>query len=373
MNIRKYILAFSITAVAALLFSGCNRQNNAAMQRPAPEVDVALPIKKSVELWDEYTARIDGEQSVEIRARVSGYLEKKCFKDGEYVKKGQTLFLIDARPFKAVVAAAKASVQEAESRVVLAEGNYARAAELFKSNAISKEVLDTRNADLLMSKANLSLAKANLVKAELDLEFTTIVSPVSGYVSRRYVDEGNLISASSTLLAKVISRDTVYVYFEASERDAIKYLNEGTFNNMKNEKIPVKIKLMGEKNFGHKGVLSYVGNSLNTLNLELRADIDNSDKKLMPGMYAKAAMLYNKNSQSLLVPEEAVGTDLVGRYVMTVDEKNIARYTPVNVGELLNGQRIIRSGLNGTEKVVVNGLQRAVPNTVVSPKLVELK
>lgn len=372
MKIKK--ISASLAVILAILsFSGCTKQNDAKMKRPMASVDVALPVKRAVELWDEYTARIDGEKSVEIRARVNGYLEKKCFKDGDYVKAGDVLFEIDPRPFQAVVNACKAQVKEAESRVALAKSNYERASDLYKAKAISKEVLDTRHAEVLMADANLSLVKAKLVENELNLEFTKVVSPVSGYVSRRFIDEGNLVSASGTLLAKVVSRDTVYVYFEASERDAIKYMKSSIFKDIEKNKVPVKIKLMGEDEFSHTGYLSYVGNALNTLNLELRADVSNKDSRLLPGMYAKAALLFSKSSESLLVPETSVGTDLVGRYVVIVDEKNIVKYVPVKVGELIDQMRVIQSGLQGNEKIIIDGLQRAIPNSEVKSNLIELK
>ncbi len=362
----KYGKLIYILLATSFFLSACKEEKTAQMQRPIANVEVATPTKQNVELWDSYTARIEANKQVQIRARVSGYLEKICFKDGDFVKEGQVLFQIDARPFQATYNASLAQIKETESRVALAKTNLDRAKQLFDAKAISKEILDTRSSDLLVAESNMALAKAKAEESRLNLEFTIVKSPISGYVSRRYVDAGNLISVSSTLLADVVARDTVYVYFEASERDSIKYFKADLFKDLAKNPVPVKIKLMGETEFSHEGKLTYVGNALSALNLELRADVDNKDDTLMSGMYASASMLYKKSNEAILVPEVAVLTDLVGRYVLTVDENSKAVYTPVNVGNLVGDKLIITDGLKGDEKIIVNGIRGVMPNAPVN-------
>ncbi len=341
-----------------------------------PTVEVARPLVRAVEVWDEYTARLDGEKSVEIRARVSGYLEKIRFQDGDYVKEGQLLFEIDPRPFEAIVAACKASVSEVEARIALAQGNMDRAQELMAANAISKELLESRKSELAGAKAILLSAQAKLREAQLDLEFTKIHSPISGYVSRRFVDEGNLVTAGTTLLSTIVSRDIVYAYFEVSDRVAIRYVNNKLFEAIdnKNKKGPaVELKLVDETKPSHFGYLSYVGNQLSLSSIELRANIDNKDGKLFPGMYGKVRLAAGKPEERLLIPELAIGTDLVGRYVYVVDNDNIVSYRPVAVGDLIGQMQIVLEGLSPDDRVVINGIQRAKPKAKVNAILQELE
>jgi len=370
----KNKLLYSLLIASAVFLAGCPAKNTEQVAVVLAQVDVAYPVNRSVEIWDEFTATIEGEKSVDMRSRVNGYLEKIHFKDGDYVEKGQLLFEIDARPFEAQANASRAQVKEAESKLALAQNNLVRAEELIKSNAVSKEVLETRNTDLLMSQSVVALAQAKLRESELNLEFTKILAPISGYVSKRYIDEGNLVAMSETLLATLVSRDVVYSYFEISERDAIRYTKTNLFSNIADSKIPVKIKLLGQAEPIAVGYLSYADNKLNTSSLELRATVDNKNNLLIPGMFAKAIMRASEGVEKMTLPEEAIGTDLVGRYVIIVDENDVAQYRPVQVGDMAtNVLRIIEGGLNGTERVVVNGIQRAVPSVKLQPNLVETK
>lgn len=367
-EVKKLFLA-SLTLAGAFILSACSK-NEAVSQKPnsAPEVTVALPEKRAVEIWDSFTARLEGDKEVEIRARVGGYLSKICFKDGEFVKEGQLLFEIDPRPFIAVVKECEASIKEAESRIVLAKGNLKRAEELIKTNAISGEVLETRKCELLSAEAALLSAQARHTEAALNLEFTKVLSPITGFVSRRYVDEGNLVNASSTLLATVVSRKVIYAYFNINERDILRYQKNGLFKRMKSGDLPVvKMKLLDEDNDSHVGKLTYVQNEFDMGNLELRAEFDNEKGELFPGVWSKVSLQSEKAKEKILVPESSVGTDLVGRYVLVVDDKNKVNYVPVRVSETIGKMQIVESGLSGDEKVVVVGIQRAIPGTQVSP------
>lgn len=242
---------------------------------------------------------------------------------------------------------------ETNARIELARSNLKRAEELFAQNAISKEVYETRKSELLSAEAVLISDKAKLKEAELDLEFTRITSPISGYVSRRLVDEGNLINASSTLMASVVSRDTVYAYFEISERDIIKYNKIRLFDTIDSKKRqgpPVRLKLLDEIAPSHFGQVTYVDNTLNASSLELRAEIDNSSGALYPGMYATVELRAGAPAKRLLVPEAAIGTDLVGRFVYIVNSDNIVEYRAVTAGELVGKLQVVTAGLDGSEK-----------------------
>ncbi len=339
-------------------------------------VEVAKPLLKNVEVWDSYAARLEGEKSVEIRSRVSGYLEKIHFKDGDFVNVGDVLFEIDPRPFEAMVEASQASVSEIQSRIELAQSNLERAQDLYKANAISKEVLETRKSELFSAKAVLMSAQAKLKEAVLNLEFTKTRSPISGYVSRRRVDEGNLIDASTTLMATVVSRNTIYAYFEVSERDIIRYNNIKLFDSIDSSKHsgpPVKLKLLDEIEPSHFGQVTYVDNTLSASSIELRAEIGNLRGQLFPGMFGKIYLRAGDPVPRLLLPESAIGTDLVGRYVLVVNPKNVVEYRAIQVGEIVGKMQIILDGIKPDDRVVVNGLHRAIPNKTVKPVLKELK
>ena len=365
------LLTFAGVLSLSILLSACfEKKGKQAEATQYNTVEVANPEVKKIEIWDSYTARIEGEKSVEIRSRVSGYLEKIYFKDGDFVKAGDILFEIDPRPFQALVEASQAEVKEIETRIELAQSNLERARNLYEVNAISKEILDTRKSELLAAQAVLSSAKAKLKEATLNLEFTKTYSPISGYISRRRVDEGNLIDASSTLMAMVVSRDTVYAYFEISERDVIKYTKNKLFDSIDTAKHTgpaVKLLLLDETEPSHFGCVTYVDNTLNASSIELRAEISNDKKQLYPGMFAKILLRAGEPVEHMLVPEAAVGTDLVGRYVMVVNDKDIAEYRAVAVGELFGNKRIILDGLKASDRVVVSGLHRATPHSKVKP------
>lgn len=374
-KIRLHIARFAAVLAGAALCA-CSEEEVQISKKVYDTVEVAYPQKKMIEVWDEYSARLDGEKSVEIRARVSGYLDKILFRDGDFVKAGSVLFEIDARPFQAIVDANKATVSEIEAKIELAKNNLKRAEELYLSNAVSKEVLETRKSEMASQKAMLMSAQAKLREAQLNLEFTKVTSPITGYVSRRRVDEGNLIDGSSTLMATVVSRDVIYAYFQVSERDVLRYAKNNLFSlidSAKHDGPPVKIKLMDEDEPSHFGKLTYVDNSLSAASIELRAEIENKDGMLIPGMYAMASLRGGEPRMCLLVPELAVGTDLVDRFVLVVKDDNTVETRIVEVGDVIGNMQIIESGLTDKDKVVINGLQRAVSGGKVTPVLKELK
>lgn len=362
-----------IVLCAACLVCACKKGGySAPAEKRVREVVVMTPQKRALEIWDKYTARIEGQKSVQIKARVNGYLEKILFKDGAKVKEGDILFEIDSRPFEAVVEAQSAAIDEIKTRIELAKSNLERAKELLEVNAISREVYETRLSELKSQNAKLLMAEANLRKARLDLEFTKVRAPISGYVSRRYVDEGNLVEDSKTMLADLVSRDVVYAYFEVSERDIIRYNDSGLLADLnagRIENLPVKLSLMDDKNARAFGKLTYADNKLESSSLEFRAEIENKNSDLYPGMFAELELRAGEPREKLLIPEAAIGTDLVGRFVYVVDSDDIVRYRKLSVGELVGTDRVIEEGLSESDRVVVNGIQRAAIDTKVKPIL----
>lgn len=377
-NNSVYICKFAAAALlaCAAFVGGCKK--NAQQQRMAgepPAVQVAKPVHKSVEFWDDYTARLEPYASVELRARIGGYLQLVNFKEGQFVKEGDLLFVIDPRPYEAALASAKAQVKEVEARLALAKSNDARARELFAAKAISKETYETRTSELLSAQAALLAAQANLREAELNLEYTHIRAPMSGKVSESYVDAGNLVSANSTLLTTIVRTDIIQAYFEISERDNIRYKNNGLFKEIdvvKKTGPRVKITLL-DGSTTREGMLTYFDNKIGTetSSLTMRADIANNDHLLSPGMFAKISVLGEKAHPVVMVPEDIIGTDLVNRYVLVVDKDNVVQYRPVKTGRLMGKFRVIDEGLSPEDRVVAVGLQRAVPTTKVSPTEIE--
>lgn len=370
-NVLAKLSAFALAGVAFIAVSGCGKKAP-QMAHSAPEVQVSKPIKKTFEIWDEYTARVEPLEFVELRSRVSGYLEKIFFKEGQIVKAGDLLFVIDPRPYEASLAAAKASVKEVEARLLLAKTNLERAKDLLKSNAISKEIYDTRESDVLSTEASLLNAQALLKEAELNLEYTHIRAPISGKVSQRMVDPGNLITANTTVLTTIVNSSIVQAYFEISERDMLRYQNSGLFKEIDviNRKgPPVEMTLWGEEHKPFKGELTYFDNRIGsqTASLTMRADIKNPDHYLAAGMFGKIKVRGGKAQEFLVLPEEIIGTDLINRYVLVVNKDGIVEYRPVKIGRLFGKYRAIEEGVTENDDVIFVGLQRAAPGAKVTP------
>lgn len=370
-NVLAKLSAFALAGAAFIAVSGCGKKAP-QIAHSAPEVQVSKPIKKTFEVWDEYTARVEPLEFVELRSRVSGYLEKIFFKEGQIVKAGDLLFVIDPRPYEASLAAAKASVKEVEARLLLAKTNLERAKDLLKSNAISKEIYDTRESDVLSTEASLLNAQALLKEAELNLEYTHIRAPISGKVSQRLVDPGNLITSNTTVLTTIVNSSIVQAYFEISERDMLRYQNSGLFKEIDviNRKgPPVEMTLWGEEHKPFKGELTYFDNRIGsqTASLTMRADIKNPDHYLAAGMFGKIKVRGGKAQEFLVLPEEIIGTDLINRYVLVVNKDGIVEYRPVKIGRLFGKYRAIEEGVTENDDVIFVGLQRAAPGAKVTP------
>jgi RND family efflux transporter MFP subunit len=343
-------------------------------------VGVSKPLAKAVTDWDEYTGRLEAVQAVEVRARVSGYLQSVNFKDGAIVNKGDKLFVIDPRPYEAILNQAKAEVTRNKFRLELARNNVERAERLFKSRAISAEELDTRTQEQRQALASLEAAKAAVEAAQLNVEFTRVTAPIKGRVSRELVTEGNLVSGGtegSTLLTTIVSLDPIYVYFTADERAYLRYARlaqSGARPSSRDAANPVKLQLADEKDSEHEGKMDFVDNRIDaaTGTAQGRAIFSNPDLLLIPGLFAKVRLLGEGPYQALLIPDEAIATDQSQKFVFVLDENNVARRQTVVPGRMEGRLRVIRDGLKGDERIVVDGLQRVRAGSPVTPQETQL-
>ncbi|MBJ2135158.1 efflux RND transporter periplasmic adaptor subunit [Paraglaciecola chathamensis] len=359
---------YILTTILLTTVTACSKQ--AEQQNAAPQalpVKVSAPIKAVITQWDEYTGRFDATQKVDIRARVSGYLDKVNFKDGQTVEKGDVLFVIDQRPFKI-------ALQSAESQFSLAKKELDRGNDLRKKNSLSQEEVDRRQNEY-------DTARANLETAKLDLEFTEVKSPIDGVVSRDLVNEGNLINGTATnatLLTNVVSIDPIHFYFDAGERDLLKYIRLSQSNkreSSRNASNPVKVRLQDEEEFVHTGVMDFVDNQIdqNTGTIVGRAVLDNPGGFIVPGLFGRIRLLSELNVEKILIPDEVIGTDQSRKFVFVVNSEGKVDRKFVTLGKLHTKElRVIESGLTQDDSIILNNLMRARPGSPVQAKNVDL-
>jgi RND family efflux transporter MFP subunit len=352
-------------------------------QTPAaqsPKVTVSHPVVQEIIERDEYTGRVESVETVEVRARVNGYLQSIHFKDGEIVKKGSLLFVIDPRPYQAEVDRVTAELQLAQARLELARSDYARAQKLLQFRAISQEEADTRAATQRQAEESVEAARAAVKAAKLNVEFTRIAAPITGRIGRKLITEGNLInggSAEATLLTTIVSLDPIYVYFEADERSYLKYVRRsqnGKSPSSREARNPVYLALADEKGFPHKGYTDFVDNRLdpNTGTMRVRAIFPNPDLTLTPGLFGRVRLLGTGKYEAVLAPDQAIGSDLSQKFVFVVNEQNIVEQRAVQLGPIIDGLRVVREGLKPDDWVIVNGMQRARAGTQVDPQKQEI-
>lgn len=362
------IVAMVVSLLAILItpvFTSCSSESSKPAGQILAEVDVALPLKKKIVEWDEYTGRFQAVEEVDVRARVTGYLEAIKFNDGQMVKKGDTLFVIDQRPFKYALA-------RAEAQYVLAKAQYERALKLQKEKFISVEVIDQRFQDL-------QVAETKVQEAKLNLEFTEIKAPISGRISRDFVSVGNLIRMNDTILTRVVSVDPIYFYFETSQNDLLKYIRldrAGKRVSSEKKPTPVLIKLPDEKDYIHQGEVDFLDNVIDTGTgtIQARALVPNQDGVIYPGLFGRVKLVGSGEYEAILLPDKVINTDQARKFVYIVDKQNKVKRVYVELGPLReSGFYIIRSGLKGNEQVVINGIQRIhVPNQEVKPVMMKL-
>lgn len=342
---------------------------------PPPTVTVAQPVVKRITEWDEYTGRFVAKQRVDVRARVSGYLDSVHFTEGQLVEAGQLLFVIDQRPFQAAVERARADVARAQTQFKLARIEFERGERLEASHAMSRETLEERRAGRDSGQAQVDAARALLRAAELDLSFTEIRAPMAGRVSDIRVDVGNLISggaADSTLLTTIVSLDPIEFEIEASESEFMRYTrldSAGTRRSSRDVQNPVEARLIDEEGWPHKGRMTFVDNELDPVTGTMlgRATFPNPDHVLLPGMFARARLYGEGEHDAVLIPDVAVVADQATKLVMVVGKDDVVEARPVILGGLIDGLRIVREGLSAEDRIIVNGVQRARPGQPVTP------
>jgi RND family efflux transporter MFP subunit len=370
---RAWLCVLSVGCL--VLLSACQQQQTAAPPPPPPKLTVSQPVVREVVEWDEYTGRLEAVESVDVRARVSGYLQSIHFTDGAIVKKGTLLFVIDPRPYQAELNRTKATLEQSIARYERTQKDYARAQQLVKSRAISEEEVDTRAADQREAQAAVQAARAAVDEARLNVEFTEVKAPISGRIGRHLVTEGNLINggtSDSTLLTTIVSLDPIYCYFEADERSYLKYVRlsrTGERPSSRQVRNPAQLALANETGYPHQGYIDFVDNRLdpNTGTMTGRAIIPNPDLMLTPGLFARVRIPGSGRYTALLLPDEAIGTDQTQRFVFVVDDQDTVEYHKVELGPLIDGLRVIRTGLTPEDWVIVNGVQRARPGAKVDP------
>jgi len=371
------ILRSPVALIAAsLIFISFTSALTFAQGGPS-SVDVANPLVKTVTDWDEYTGKFEAVERVELHARVSGFLTSVNFHGGDIVKKGQVLFVIDPRPYQATLDSKKAELAAAIAEQERAKADFQRSKKLASNATMTKRIMEDRRAIKLKADAQISIAKAALRAAELDLEFTTIRAPFTGRISDRRIDVGNLVNTGETLLAIVVSTDPIYLVFTASETAYLKYsrLNSaGKRVSSRKAANRVEARLIDEEGWPHKGKMSFVDNELdpNSGTIKGRATFDNKDDFLTPGIYARLRLIGSGPYQAILIPEHAVLSDQSRKIVMVVDDKNKVSEKVVTLGPLYNGLRIIRSGLTTDHLVIVRGILRARPGGEVIPERVTI-
>ena len=379
-SILKRVAAFAGTVVLAGWLVGCTSVAQSKPQGPI-QVSVAEVACRQFGESDEFTGRLEAVHNVEVRPRVSGYLESVNFTEGAIVQQGSLLFQIDPRPFQAEVDRLKGDLAEAKAELARAQSDFARAERLHNNNGMSAEEYDRRAAARNQSEARITSTEAALKGAELNLEFTRITAPITGRVGRAEITAGNLVGSGPAQLkplTTVVSLAPIYAYFDADEQTFLKYSNAATkahgssSHNLNSE---VALGLANEEGWPHTGRLDFVDNqvSATTGTIRVRATFTNKDLALTPGLFARLKLQSNGTYHGCLAKDEAIATDLNQKYVLTIGKGNALEYRAVQLGPIVDGLRVVREGLHDGDLIVVNGLQRVRPGVVVAPVRVGMK
>ena len=360
-NVSKVVLLVAL-ALTAMFLSACSRADAQGSQAPPPpKVTVAEVVSREVTEWDEFTGRLEAVNSVSVRPRVSGYVSAIRFDEGAMVKKGDLLFEIDARPFQAEVDRLRAELMRVEATVRRAQSEIDRAQRLSKDNAMSPEEIDRRAAFAEEPKAQVQAVRAALRAAELNLEFTRVTSPIDGRVGRAIITAGNLVAQGETLLTTVVSLDPIRASFDADEQTFQRW------TNARKTGLPIQMAFAGDTGFPHRGELDFLDNQIDaaTGTIRLRAVFRNKDLRLTPGSFVRLRLPGSNSYRAQLIQDRAVGTDLDKRYVYVVGKDGKTEYRVIQLGPVIDDLRVVRSGLNAGDVVVINGLQRIRPGVQV--------
>jgi len=347
--------------------SGCGPGQAQGGPPMAPPVSAAPAVQKNVPLYDEFSGRIEAVETVEIRSRVAGTLERVHFRDGQELKRGELLFSIDARPFAAELARLEAQLASARSAEGLASSELARTRKLLEQKAVSQQEADQAEASVRNAQAAVRAAEASTASAKLNLGYTQVRAPIAGRASRANVTAGNLVGAADPVLTTLVAQDKVHAWFDVSEQA---YLHARSA--MKGAAAPkVDMGLADETGFPHQGTVDFVDNRLNpaTGSIRMRAVFDNRDRRFVPGLFARVRLSGGTAAAAVLTPERAIGTDQSKRFVFVVGDDKVAQFREVKLGALVDGMRIVTGGLKAGELVVVSGLQRVRPGAPVQAQV----
>jgi multidrug efflux system membrane fusion protein len=378
------VIRLKRSAALFLLFgavTGCgptHGQPNGYKSPPPPEVTVSAAITMKVTDYEDFPGRLEAVNSIEVKPRVTGFLSKVNFKEGSLVNQGDILFEIDDRPYKAETERTEGIVLQMDGRKKRLDADFSRAEKLLKKDAISQAEYDGIVGDRTEAEGNLKVAKANQVTAKLKLDWTKVEAPLTGKISRRFVDPGNLVIENQTVLTTVVDYDPIYAYFDLDERSTLrlqKLIRAKDIEWSMEAKVPVFLGLADEKGFSRKGTIHFADNKIDpdTGTWRLRGKFDNPDEKLSCGMFVRIRLPIGTEHTATLVSEKALGTDQGQKFVYVVDEKHVVSTRQVEVGPLHHGLRAITKGLQPGEMVIVNGLQRARPGIVVTPVVMEMQ
>jgi RND family efflux transporter MFP subunit len=374
-----WVLGGSVVSLLLLPCVSCQKEAPPVTAVP-PAVTVSQPVSEEVLDYEEFTGRLDASDSVEVRARVSGYLDAVNFEDGKIVQKGDLLFQIDPRPFEAELKAAESQVDVWKAKQAKAQTDVKRFTELLPKGAASQQDLDHSIAEASEAGGNIEGSLAAVDQAKLNLEFTRVSAPITGRVSRALITKGNLVAAGTghdALLTTIVSVDPIYVYFDVGERSLIRYMDEARKRlpkdappqDLKNANIQIQFGLASEEGFPHTAVLDFADNKVNpeTGTIQVRGVVDNKDKRFESGLFARVRVPIGEKQKALLVVDRAIGTDQGQKYLLSVKSDNVVEYRPVKLGNLHGSLRVIQEGIGPEDWVIVNGIQRARPGATVNP------
>lgn len=367
---NKHLIAVALAAVS-LSLSGCaDERTQSAKEQHFQPVDVATVLIKPVQSWHTYTTRLESPQTVALMPRVSGVINSIEFKEGDKVKKGDVLFQLDDRPFLAVVASLEAQINSAKAALKQAQSEDKRAVRLIAQKAISAEQAQARTSILRQREAQLVALQAQLKSAQLDLEFASVVSPIDGIISRANITKGNNVLAGQSILTSIVSNKAMYAYFDVDERTWNRSFDDVTASSRQ----LVAMQKVGQQDFAYSGYINFIDNQVNaaTGTLRVRAVFNDNTEKLRAGSFARIKLAANEISQTVIIPDRAIGTDLKNRFVLTVGENNILQYTLVKVGERYGSLRAITSGLKQGDVIAVNGPARVGPGMQIAPQKVTI-
>jgi len=375
-HIIRLFKPLSFVALLAAFSAGCSKGGKPPdAGPPLPEVSVATVVSKPVYQWDEFTGRIAAIDTVELRPRVSGYIDRIAFKEGDEVKAGDLLFVIDPRPYRIALDSAQAQLERAHSSAQFAQMQERRAQPLIGEQAISRQEYDQRTTNLTQGNADVRAAEAAVASARLNLDFTQVRSPIAGRVGRALLTVGNLAQADESVLTTVVSQDPVYVYFQPDEQTYLRYAELARKGERPGSANPVRVGLASDTGYPYTGTVNFVSNQVDsaTGTISARAVVPNPDRVFTPGLYARVQLQGSGEFPAILIDDKAVMTDQDRKYVYVLGLENKAMRKDITLGGVIDGLRIVKSGLEPNDKIIVAGLQKILfPGAPVKPNEVPM-